>query len=166
MQDTWNDALVSRLRELWTTSLSAAQIALDLGNGISRNAILGKAMRLKLPPRLQSKSVAPTKPAAAMKKRPVPLPRRAQSNSIAERVAIAKSEPGLPQHLEEPAAGNGIKLNELNELNCHWPKGDPRESDFEFCGGAVIPGKPYCAYHCRVAFVPPQDRKKSADVSL
>jgi GcrA cell cycle regulator len=35
---------------------------------------------------------------------------------------------------------------------CSWPVGDPKESDFHFCGAAVEPGRPYCAEHCAVAY--------------
>jgi GcrA cell cycle regulator len=46
----WSEELIERLRELWARGLSASQIADQLG-GISRNAVIGKAHRLKLPSR-------------------------------------------------------------------------------------------------------------------
>lgn len=38
--------------------------------------------------------------------------------------------------------------------SCQWPIGDPRSADFHFCGDQPMPGKPYCASHCSVAYVP------------
>jgi GcrA cell cycle regulator len=49
--DTWNDERVGLLKKLWSDGLSSRQIASELGNGITRNAVLGKAHRLKLPER-------------------------------------------------------------------------------------------------------------------
>ncbi len=35
---------------------------------------------------------------------------------------------------------------------CKWPIGHPGDEDFYFCGGKIIPGKPYCNEHCLVAY--------------
>ncbi len=71
------------------------------------------------------------------------------------RLAIAEAEPGLPERLKgEKPDGTGIKFIALTTLNCHWPKGDPLEDDFEFCGGRAIEGTPYCAHHCRISYAP------------
>jgi GcrA cell cycle regulator len=48
----------------------------------------------------------------------------------------------------------------LNEQTCRWPVGDPGSSDFFFCGGNTIAGLPYCAYHSRVAYQAPSDRRR------
>ena len=45
---TWTKERIERLKELWTEGLSASQIAAELGEGVSRNAVLGKAHRLGL----------------------------------------------------------------------------------------------------------------------
>lgn len=46
----WTAETIEALRRLWSDGHSASQIAKELG-GISRNAVIGKAHRLKLPPR-------------------------------------------------------------------------------------------------------------------
>jgi GcrA cell cycle regulator len=46
----WTAETIEALRRLWGDGYSASQIAKELG-GISRNAVIGKAHRLKLPPR-------------------------------------------------------------------------------------------------------------------
>ena len=48
---------------------------------------------------------------------------------------------------------------ELNDEKCHWPIGDPGQPDFFFCGGKTNAGTPYCGYHGRVAYQPPQARR-------
>jgi len=162
MSDGWTETQVSRLKTLWSTSLSAAQIAVDLGGGITRSAVIGKASRIKLPARrvvniaqrAESKFNPPTNRPAALKKRPDPLPRRNQSNSLGGKLAIMATEPGIPEHLEEPAVGAGMQLIELENGNCRWPFGHPNSDHFYFCGadGADMNGKrPYCPFHTRKA---------------
>ena len=46
----WSSDTIDALRQLWADGQSASQIAKALG-GISRNAVIGKAHRLKLPSR-------------------------------------------------------------------------------------------------------------------
>jgi len=36
---------------------------------------------------------------------------------------------------------------------CHWPLGKPGTASFRFCSQPVLSGKPYCAAHCRIAYV-------------
>jgi GcrA cell cycle regulator len=36
---------------------------------------------------------------------------------------------------------------------CHWPLGKAGTASFRFCGHPVLTGKPYCAGHCRIAYV-------------
>lgn len=46
----WTEAATARLKQLWAEGYSAGQIARDMG-GVSRNAVIGKAARMKLPAR-------------------------------------------------------------------------------------------------------------------
>ena len=55
--------------------------------------------------------------------------------------------------------GQRRTLLELTEETCRWPIGDPGQPDFFFCGGQTITGLPYCAYHSRVAYQPPNMRR-------
>ncbi len=47
-----------------------------------------------------------------------------------------------------------VTHNELEWHHCRWPKGDPRHSDFRFCGAPRISGSartPYCQKHALMA---------------
>ncbi len=44
----WTDVRVVQLRNLWNEGHSARQIAMLIGSGVSRNAVIGKAHRLGL----------------------------------------------------------------------------------------------------------------------
>ncbi|GBR00771.1 GcrA family cell cycle regulator [Asaia lannensis] len=46
--------------------------------------------------------------------------------------------------------------------SCCWPNGDPGTPGFHFCGAKPVPGKPYCAEHCAIAYVKLRDRRESA----
>ena len=48
----WNPEREGLLKQLWAQGLSAKQIAARLGGGISRNAVIGKRIRLGLPDRV------------------------------------------------------------------------------------------------------------------
>lgn len=48
--DAWSDESIAMLTKMWGQGISASQIAARLP-GVSRCAVLGKARRLKLPPR-------------------------------------------------------------------------------------------------------------------
>lgn len=47
----WSEPNIDRLRTLWGQDLTTAQIAFEFGDGRSRNAIIGKAHALGLPPK-------------------------------------------------------------------------------------------------------------------
>nr|WP_319806368.1 GcrA family cell cycle regulator [Candidatus Kirkpatrickella diaphorinae] len=46
--------------------------------------------------------------------------------------------------------------------SCCWPFGDPGTPEFRFCGAKPVPGKPYCAEHCAVAYVKLRDRRDNS----
>ncbi len=48
MSFEWTSDRVETLKNLWATGQTAREIAVTLGNGISRNAVIGKANRLGL----------------------------------------------------------------------------------------------------------------------
>lgn len=53
------------------------------------------------------------------------------------------------QKLERGAPKNMVEsLLQLGPSDCRWP------GETAFCGQLAIPGAPYCADHCRMAYVP------------
>ena len=57
---SWTEDREKKLRELWEKGHTASQIAEMLG-GTTRNAVIGKAHRLKLAARAASKQINPEK---------------------------------------------------------------------------------------------------------
>ncbi len=53
----------------------------------------------------------------------------------------------------------GVTILDLTERMCKWPIGDPKHPDFRFCGKPSVPGMPYCAEHCAIAYQTPGKKK-------
>jgi GcrA cell cycle regulator len=161
----WTTAHELRLKDLWAAGRTAKEIMEDLP--FSRSAILGKVHRMKLPARhgdgaqvtvRQPSTRAAPKPKPGKVSSMAPNVRRNPTNSLTEKLALAEYDPGLALLKSEKPDGTGIQLRDLNELNCHWPKGDPLQADFEFCGAKALPGMPYCPHHSRMSYAPPRER--------
>ena len=72
----WTEERVELLKKLWLEGLSASQIAGVLGEGVTRNAVIGKVHRLKLSGRAKPASSAPR-----VRQAPRPTARRVASPS-------------------------------------------------------------------------------------
>jgi GcrA cell cycle regulator len=55
-----------------------------------------------------------------------------------------------------------ITLDSLTANMCSWPNGEPGKPNFRFCGKVAVHGKPYCAPHCEMAYVPSTKKKATA----
>jgi GcrA cell cycle regulator len=175
MATLWTDERTEQLKTLWADGWSARQVAIDLGcfqhlGDDGRNAVISKVHRMKLPQPI-GKEVCSRNKRQRQEPRPRVRPlglhpqRRTSSNyDILANIAIAASEPGIPEKLkgEEPD-GTGIQIADLLDNSCRWPRGDPKTLNFEFCGRRALPGLPYCARHCRLAYAPTQSRNRTDD---
>ncbi|MGH1378646.1 MAG: GcrA family cell cycle regulator [Alphaproteobacteria bacterium] len=141
---SWTDDRVSILKKLWGDGHTAAEIAKQLG-GVTRNAVIGKAHRLKL-----SNRVSPIQ----QNKKP------ANKNTQRKQVEKPKVTPAaVVEKLAQPPvtedvvpSGSSYSLMDLKPRMCRWPSGDPREEGFGFCGEKTISGIPYCEEHAKVAY--------------
>jgi GcrA cell cycle regulator len=178
---SWTDVLVTQLENLWAQGFSASQIAGALGGGISRNAVIGKAHRMKLNGRaLAPISADEKREREAEYQRKYNATRRLQRNvthtvrtaRIARAVTQRKSSLAFAYEIIEVAKedvapiGQGCTILELNEHTCRWPIGDPARPDFYFCGALPLPGLPYCGAHCRLAYTPSPARSDKRPVPL
>jgi GcrA cell cycle regulator len=128
---SWTDERVDLLKKLWGEGKTAAEIAKVLGDGVTRNAVIGKAHRLKLSTRL-----------SPIQQNTRPVRHVASEAPRAKRVAVARPD----------FKGKCVKLVDLTPNMCRWPNGDPQDEDFSFCGCEVVEGLPYCAEHARQAY--------------
>lgn len=123
----WTDERLGQLEKLWAEGLSISQIGEALG--VSRNSIAGKAHRMGLP------------------KRPSPISKTKSEKTV---IPVSPVEKDLPLRLE-------LRQLVWSRSRCCWPTGDPKKNGFLFCGGNVVPGKPYCLQHCQEAYTNSRD---------
>ena len=169
----WTDERVELLKKLWMEGLSASQIAAELGDGVTRNAVIGKVHRLKLSARAKPTNTAPrARPAArpTAPRRPASPSASSAGMSAKPRVSMARPQvmgatalAAAPEMETElyvaPAAAElfipedkRLNLLQLNEHTCKWPIGDPLSKDFYFCGQHSLETGPYCEFHSRRAY--------------
>ena len=164
---SWNDDRVELLKKLWNQGLSASQIAAELGNGVTRNAVIGKVHRLGLSGR--AKTVTPQ---AARPRKATRAPSHPLSHGSATRgnLALSPKAPAAPAPVLHVAPApvqevvipmsERVTIMELRDSMCRWPHGDPTSAEFRFCGAKSPPGSPYCNYHAQIAYQPSVERRR------
>lgn len=169
---TWTDERIEQLKKLWDQGLSASVIGKQLG--VSKNAVVGKAHRLKLPARPSPirKGARPPVRRMAVLAKPLPAPAQIEPAAPEPRQPAVRLEPpraapaaerpryeaGLAPAVER--RGGGFKAAPRRasggSRSCLWPIGDPGTPGFHFCGAEAVPGKSYCAEHCAKAYITKQ----------
>lgn len=129
---TWTEERVAELARLWESGYSASAIGRILG--VSKNAVVGKAHRLRLA----------TRPSPIRHERRTPVRRRIPM--------LARPAELRPAPLPAPEP-RWIVRRDGKGPNCLWPLGDPKDEDFHFCGAPAVEGKPYCPVHCARAYI-------------
>ena len=150
---SWTEEREQKLRKLWEKGHTASQIAEMLGGSTTRNAVIGKAHRLKLAARVASKqSKSPKKQDAAsdLNKQEEHISRKSRFKSLL-----------LDKTFE---AENPKKLEELGGKNCRWPIGHPDEENFYFCGRNPVEGFSYCKLHVLYAFQPKNQKEELIEI--
>lgn len=164
----WTPDRVERMRHMWQVDgLSASQIAASLGEGLTRNGVLGKLHRLKL---------SRDKPKSASGKRGrAGMPGQAKANSILRRAKTRQRDLKRARQTQRLDPSNGVVADALPELevlpipsgavwlplddrspvplmalgkhDCKWPLGDPLLPGFGYCGLPADGGAHYCERH-------------------
>ena len=167
---SWTDERVETLKRMWLDGKSASQIAAELSNGITRNAVIGKVHRLGFAGRAKTPNM------------PAPRARPPKMEGSGNR-ALGKGSGGggpishgatalaySPQTDMAPdlrpiedvviPISARVTILELRDAMCKWPLGDPTTPEFRYCGSPSPLGAPYCGPHARVAYQPAQDRRR------
>ncbi|MDX1710102.1 MAG: GcrA family cell cycle regulator [Rhodovibrionaceae bacterium] len=158
---TWNDERIAELRKLWDEGLSASIIGERLG--ISKNAVVGKAHRLKLPSRPSpiKRGGTGSKPRRARKT--TQGPRR--SAALARSEAVRQETPRRQVRQEaspRPPMSRAYRHSADLGQGCLWPIGDPGQPDFHFCGAKRAEGRPYCDEHVARAYISRKNGSEAA----
>lgn len=160
VERNWSKEDEDRLRDMFKRGLSAKQMALELGSGRTRSAVLGKLHRMELGRKSNAPATRPRKTQRQVETRKE-ISRVTWSSFNALRkealAGVLKTEP-LPPPAADPVipAHKRITIEDLEPHHCRWPYGD---SDHHFCGKQKVIGLSYCEQHARRAFVPPKPRR-------
>ena len=142
----WDEAREAKLKELWEKGHTASQIAKILGD-TTRNAVIGKAHRLKLAGRTQSRKPEKEKKqsVSVQSKEERYISRRSRFKSL------------LLDKNFEPA--KNLTLEELTDETCKYMEGHPDEENSSFCGRKTIEKFSYCPLHLMIIFQDPRKKK-------
>lgn len=157
-QHEWTDKDDDFVRAKISDGYSYGQIA-DLlkasGVLVSRNAVIGRAMRKGL-------GTSKTKPGWQPRK-----PDPAKVVRISTRKLVAKANPTAPvQILPFQPPGlfeTQVLVPEIEQ--CRWIDGDVRRGTASFCPAAHIAGSSYCLAHHKRVWVPVPEREKRRPMS-
>ncbi len=169
---SWTEQKIQMLKDMWGHGYSASEIAKRLG-GLTRNAVIGKAHRLKL-----SSRPSPIKredEGAQMQGAPdgvVPITKMAKKRVMLRPLPPVAMPPSTVKSagdrdnlraLDNIKRTEGIAVTKAGERHCRWPIGDPRSPDFRFCGCVAHEGMPYCIDHARVAYQNVGKKQRAGD---
>ena len=159
---TWTDQKIQMLKDMWGHH-SASEIADHIG-GLTRNAVIGKAHRLKLSAQKLADTPGTglqcaTGGLGAIKSsrkrvmlRHLPAVPSPTNVSTARVIPTAKDIFRSLEGIGGSLRSEGIAMTKAGDRHCRWPVGDPRSADFRFCGCVAHEGLPYCVDHARVAY--------------
>lgn len=132
VNDRWTQPRIDQLKALWASGATAPQIANALGDGFTKNAVLGKAHKLKLPGRANlGNGITKAQFDAS---RPV---HRQPSAPIIENFDMEDGEGVDVTHL--------VGILDLERHHCRWPMAGDGSATM-FCGERSRHG-PYCPRH-------------------
>jgi GcrA cell cycle regulator len=137
---SWNQQKVDDLKKLWNDGVATSRIGEQLG--FTKNAVIGKAFRLGLERRQNSRKKI-SQPASFSS---TTLYRETSSSSSS--ISVKKE----PIRRREKFSFKKSIVGTGNFRSCQWPIGDPLEEGFHYCGGQNIPTKPYCIEHFKKAY--------------
>ena len=139
----WTAEREERLKKLWKKGHSGSEIAGLLGDGATRNSVLGKAFRLNLEARSvsrRSKSKGNTEKENTQEVKTQKLGRKARFKALL-----------LDKNFEPE---NPTKLENLTDDLCKWPLGEKMEPASFFCGRKSMEKFTYCKLHVLYAYQP------------
>lgn len=139
---TQKPELVGEVIRRWNDGDSMSQIALALGNGLTRNAVGAKLDRL----RAAGVDLRSTAPRKTEKQRPFVLPLRHGIGATPAKTKAAptveKPDPIGPLSFED---GSFVTSETVTDRHCHYPFGEVGP-DFKYCGRAIHKGS-FCEEH-------------------
>ena len=138
---SWNTQKVEDLKKLWSEGVATSQIGEQLG--FTKNAVIGKAFRLGLERRQNSRKKTTHSQSASSVTMYRETSAQNHSQVNPKREVTRRRE---KFSFKKSIVGTG------SFKSCQWPIGDPLEEGFHYCGCQNIPTKPYCIEHYKKAY--------------
>lgn len=161
---SWTLDRDAELTRLWNQGYTASQIAVQMG-GATRNAVIGRARRIKLPYRnihrvgLSTRDYGQDDRTAKTRSvfRLPPKPPAKKPSPVAQMLRSLPKEP-LPAPDTMVAT---VSMNGLEKHHCRAPIGPDGAKPDEpyFCGKHKTPGTSYCETHARLYLNVPDPNK-------
>jgi GcrA cell cycle regulator len=158
---TWTEQKIQMLKDMWGHH-SASEIAEHIG-GLTRNAVIGKAHRLKLSAQKSAETpgtglqmatggMVAIKSSRKRMLRHLPMGPAPSTTASMRVLPTARDIFRSLEGIGGAVRSEGIAMTKAGDRHCRWPVGDPRSPDFRFCGCVAHEGLPYCVDHARVAY--------------
>ena len=164
MSFAWTEDNTKFAIKLWGDCRTAAEIARELGGGVTRNAVIGKLNRMGFNQHHRDKAGIPKQRPSRAKAEPrirkpspprllerAPKP-RTDYRIVQPKSVVMRDVEAIEMVMPPPPPGERIGVMELRPEHCRFPLGDPRSSSFTFCGSKRQSGKPYCAGHLSLTY--------------
>jgi GcrA cell cycle regulator len=153
MTGFWTDERIDQLTELWCAGMSGAAVAREIGDGCTRNAVIGKANRLGLAAHRHSNEGSAS---AAMLRR-VEARKRQEASSVTgfavRKVEAARSTAPQVKSTPVPEKRQGVPLEDLPANGCRWAINDaPKGKPHLFCAEPREAGSSWCCHHHALAY--------------
>lgn len=155
---SWTDDRINALKRLWMDGLSASQIARELGEGATRNSVIGKVHRLKLSKRPSVAQRREPKPPRPKKERKITVRKDPPVRNESYPIPGLEAAPPPPVEAWLALPGSTPVRVEDHKTGCRWPIGDPAL----FCNAHVHGKGSYCDMHHRRGNIPIERKKRAA----
>jgi len=139
----WTEDKEDQLADLWKSGETAMSIGRKME--ISRNAVMGKVHRMKLPKR---DDMTRTYNTAKIDKE------TGLKEHEARKAGKAKRGKPAPGDVTKSFAKDGPKsMFDLKAKECKWPVNQSNNHrDYLFCSAPSVENKPYCNNHCLTSY--------------
>ena len=136
---SWNQQKVDDLKKLWNEGVATSRIGEQLG--FTKNAVIGKAFRLGLERRQNSRKKNTQSVSSVTMYRETSV---SSNSQLSPKREVTRRREKFS--FKKSIVGTG------SFKSCQWPIGDPLKEGFHYCGGQNIPTKPYCIEHYKKAY--------------
>ena len=151
----WSEADVAKLRDMAAKGMTSREIARDLGEGFTRNSVIGKTQRLGI----WLGRPKPSEPEQLIEPEPVVEPSPIPTATIYHLKTKTRYQPP-PQGPLKPT-GNQAFLMALTSNMCRFPVSGDGERTL-FCGDPTESGS-WCSDHRKRVFVPKPGVKRDGE---